>query len=276
MEMAKRWAVVRLFFFEIVFLTIPTLIFLYGFFLTKREMGLSSHINPSFDPHPPLYVIDPSQFGSRLEQDSSSQLPLWRSKYAAKAPVKDVLESLREWEMSSTSSCLTPQSIDGNIKMTTSLLSVETLRGVGQKIGEFVSCRVNELNRISGIKTMKIWDSDGTGVAMLTPNSLEVSKPMLPLVDKVIMIVIDALRFDFVKETKHGSQTGHHLNQMKFLNNLLNTETNKSRLFEFVADAPTVTTQRLKALVSGMSFFEEFKFEQPDLLIAWSNFIQCV
>ena len=52
------------------------------------------------------------------------------------------------------------------------------------------------------------------------------------------MLIVDALRFDFAPEFPTIAQT-------------LAKHQNYSRLFQFVADAPTTTMQRLKGLTTG-------------------------
>lgn len=59
-------------------------------------------------------------------------------------------------------------------------------------------------------------------------------------VDSMVMVVVDALRFDFAL---------HHL--PKSVGARIATSSNTSRLLQFVADPPTVTMQRLKALTTG-------------------------
>lgn len=71
--------------------------------------------------------------------------------------------------------------------------------------------------------------------------------------DRVVYLVIDAWRYDFAKSFHangdHAVKPYH--NQMPKLNNLLHHNEVKSQLFQVVADAPTVTMQRLKGLTSG-------------------------
>ena len=65
-------------------------------------------------------------------------------------------------------------------------------------------------------------------------------------VDSMVMVVVDALRFDFALHHLPRS-VGARLQQ---LSTSTNNSTN-SRLLQFVADPPTVTMQRLKALTTG-------------------------
>lgn len=59
-------------------------------------------------------------------------------------------------------------------------------------------------------------------------------------VDSLIILLVDALRFDFA-----------YYNLPLSIGKRLSTQKNSSRLFQFVADPPTVTMQRLKALTTG-------------------------
>ena len=63
-------------------------------------------------------------------------------------------------------------------------------------------------------------------------------------VDSMVMVVVDALRFDFALHHLPRS-VGARLQQLDA------TATTNSRLLQFVADPPTVTMQRLKALTTG-------------------------
>jgi len=81
-------------------------------------------------------------------------------------------------------------------------------------------------------------------------------------VDSMVMIVIDALRFDFALHHLPKS-VGARLQQIErakaqaqetnsgTLNQTQQQQQSQSRLFQFVADPPTVTMQRLKALTTG-------------------------
>lgn len=55
---------------------------------------------------------------------------------------------------------------------------------------------------------------------------------------RVVVLIVDALRFDFAPELKTVEQ-------------MLEKEKDRSRLLQFVADAPTTTMQRLKGLTTG-------------------------
>jgi phosphatidylinositol glycan class O len=73
-----------------------------------------------------------------------------------------------------------------------------------------------------------------------------------PAFPKLVLILVDALRFDFVQRmeflstiTKHSSS--HHQNN----DHTRISSSYSSCVFKFVADPPTTTMQRLKALMTG-------------------------
>jgi phosphatidylinositol glycan class O len=61
---------------------------------------------------------------------------------------------------------------------------------------------------------------------------------------KVILLFIDALRFDFI--FSDGNYFG-----LPIIENLLKNEPQNSQLYKFIADPPTTTMQRIKAMMSG-------------------------
>lgn len=72
-------------------------------------------------------------------------------------------------------------------------------------------------------------------------------------VDSVIILLVDALRFDFAYYNLPQS-IGKRLTaaaDQSSKNNNNGNKTSSSRLFQFIADPPTVTMQRLKALTTG-------------------------
>ena len=98
-------------------------------------------------------------------------------------------------------------------------------------------------------KSMKI-DSASTST---TSSSSSKSKSCWtpPVYDRLVFVVIDALRYDFadprytlISSNRNSDYQGH----MPLLGKRLNSSRSRSRLYRFEADAPTVTMQRLKAL----------------------------
>lgn len=69
---------------------------------------------------------------------------------------------------------------------------------------------------------------------------------------RVLWILIDALRYDFmVYDESLDPSPPPHRNRMPFVHHLLRDRPQNTRLFKFVADPPTTTMQRLKALTTG-------------------------
>lgn len=67
---------------------------------------------------------------------------------------------------------------------------------------------------------------------------------------RTIIIVIDALRFDFVLNMSNPSDP-YFLNQFPVIHHLHHTQPQSSLLFQFRADPPTTTMQRIKGLMTG-------------------------
>lgn len=70
---------------------------------------------------------------------------------------------------------------------------------------------------------------------------------------KVIVLLIDALRFDFVSfnESLPENEIPHFKNKLTIINELLTDSPSQGRLFKFIADPPTTTMQRLNGLTTG-------------------------
>src|SRR5581483_10839616 len=79
---------------------------------------------------------------------------------------------------------------------------------------------------------------------------------------KAVVIIIDALRFDFA--ASHAIDTDKpYLNKLPIFHELIASQPYHSLLFQYIADAPTTTLQRLKALTTGTL---------PTFIDAGSNF----
>ncbi|XP_067666675.1 GPI ethanolamine phosphate transferase 3-like [Haliotis asinina] len=68
---------------------------------------------------------------------------------------------------------------------------------------------------------------------------------------RAIIIVIDALKYEFMKYDSKLKSNSYFLNKLPFLNNVLNRKPKHSRLYRFIADPPTTTLQRIKGLTTG-------------------------
>ncbi|KAF9432887.1 mannose-ethanolamine phosphotransferase gpi13 [Entomortierella beljakovae] len=83
---------------------------------------------------------------------------------------------------------------------------------------------------------------------------------------KAIVVVIDALRFDFVVphlDLPDDKPEPYYINKLPVIHDLLEKKPDNTLVFQFVADPPTTTLQRLKALTTGTL---------PTIIDAGSNF----
>ena len=68
---------------------------------------------------------------------------------------------------------------------------------------------------------------------------------------RVLWLLIDALRYDFVAHDESLDPVPMYRNKMPYVRDLLTDSPANAKLFRFVADPPTTTMQRLKALTTG-------------------------
>lgn len=71
--------------------------------------------------------------------------------------------------------------------------------------------------------------------------------------NRAVLLLIDALRFDFVTldPDPHIHNQPPFKNKMPVMETVLKRSPRNSRLYQFIADAPTTTMQRLKGLTTG-------------------------
>ncbi|TXG69863.1 hypothetical protein EZV62_004798 [Acer yangbiense] len=73
-----------------------------------------------------------------------------------------------------------------------------------------------------------------------------------PAVDRLVVIVLDALRFDFVAPTTFFKESKPWMNRLPILQRLASINGSSSaRIFKAIADPPTTSLQRLKGLTTG-------------------------
>ncbi|KAF5301332.1 hypothetical protein FQA39_LY10730 [Lamprigera yunnana] len=80
---------------------------------------------------------------------------------------------------------------------------------------------------------------------------------------KVVVIIIDALRYDFAKYDSNNENPLAYQNKLPIIDTLLKSNSSSTKLYKFIADPPTTTMQRLKALTTG---------SLPTFIDAGSNF----
>jgi phosphatidylinositol glycan class O len=97
----------------------------------------------------------------------------------------------------------------------------------------------------------------------LLENVHNASNICIPQKTRIIMVVIDALRYDFAVFDNSLKNPRPFQNKLPIINKLMMEHPEFSRLYRFVADPPTTTMQRLKALTTG---------SLPTFVDAGSNF----
>lgn len=85
----------------------------------------------------------------------------------------------------------------------------------------------------------------------------------LPARGRVILLIVDALRYDFTLYDKKLKKPLPFQNKLPIINKMLNNFPQNTRLYKFIADPPTTTMQRLKGLTTG---------SLPTFIDAGSNF----
>jgi len=68
---------------------------------------------------------------------------------------------------------------------------------------------------------------------------------------RVLWLLVDALRYDFMLYDDTLTSVPVYRNKMPYIRDLLDMHPSNARLFKFIADPPTTTMQRLKALTTG-------------------------
>ena len=108
------------------------------------------------------------------------------------------------------------------------------------------------------------------------------SCPDEPRFRRAVLIVIDALRFDFVVDVNESSICDGDIcaggQRLQILAEIAREQPFNSRLYRFIADPPTTTLQRLKGLTTGsLPTFVDAGANFASSEITEDNFIdQCV
>ncbi|KAK7291765.1 hypothetical protein RIF29_07161 [Crotalaria pallida] len=72
-----------------------------------------------------------------------------------------------------------------------------------------------------------------------------------PAVNRLVIIVLDAIRFDFVAPSTFFPETKAWMNKLEVLKNAASTHPSSAKIFKAIADPPTTSLQRLKGLTTG-------------------------
>ncbi|XVE52811.1 hypothetical protein DITRI_Ditri02bG0154100 [Diplodiscus trichospermus] len=72
-----------------------------------------------------------------------------------------------------------------------------------------------------------------------------------PVVDRLVIIVLDALRFDFVAPSSFFEAKQPWMDKLKVLQRMALEKPSSAKIFKAIADPPTTSLQRLKGLTTG-------------------------
>lgn len=72
-----------------------------------------------------------------------------------------------------------------------------------------------------------------------------------PAVDRLVIIVLDALRFDFAAPSTFFPEKKPWMDKLQILHEVASQNLSSSRIFKAIADPPTTSLQRLKGLTTG-------------------------
>ncbi|XP_050271898.1 uncharacterized protein LOC126715366 [Quercus robur] len=72
-----------------------------------------------------------------------------------------------------------------------------------------------------------------------------------PAIDRLVIIVLDALRFDFVAPSTFFEESKPWMDKLKVIQRLASERGSSARIFKAIADPPTTSLQRLKGLTTG-------------------------
>lgn len=73
----------------------------------------------------------------------------------------------------------------------------------------------------------------------------------VPIMNRVVFLLVDALRYDFTEYDSSLVNPLAYQNRIPVMRRTLDKWPDRTRLFRFMADPPTTTLQRVKALVTG-------------------------
>lgn len=90
-----------------------------------------------------------------------------------------------------------------------------------------------------------------------------VSVTCLPPKARVVLLIVDALRYDFAFFDEKNEHPLPFQNKMPVINELIKKYPEYTRLYKFIADPPTTTMQRIKGFTTG---------SLPTFIDAGSNF----
>ncbi|TFK09401.1 secretogranin-1 [Platysternon megacephalum] len=116
--------------------------------------------------------------------------------------------------------------------------------GIGLFTSGFLLMRIELTNRSSCSDPLAAPAWAGQGVA---PGACW----MPPRVPKAVLLIIDALAFEFARFDPAKARPRPYENKLGFLHQLAGSQPHHARLYRFRADPPTTTMQRIKGITTG-------------------------
>ncbi|CAK1550668.1 unnamed protein product [Leptosia nina] len=117
---------------------------------------------------------------------------------------------------------------------------------------------LTDVSECVGIESVGCDEISSDSAACNEPEKLEriLNNPGSPLVcpstsKRVVLILVDALRYDFTEYNPALENPLYYQNRLPVIHNTVKKWPEKARIFRFMADPPTTTFQRVKALVTG-------------------------
>ncbi|EAR95303.2 type I phosphodiesterase/nucleotide pyrophosphatase (macronuclear) [Tetrahymena thermophila SB210] len=122
------------------------------------------------------------------------------------------------------------------------------------------------------ISTMYVYQNGFFIIKETLPDISSTSEFIKPQANKVILVIIDALRFDFTQkfeENDDGTPLEHFKNKLTIIQEMMEKQPNNTIHLQGYSDPPTATTQRIKGITIGNlpSFIEiaaTFTFSQRE------------
>lgn len=100
----------------------------------------------------------------------------------------------------------------------------------------------------------RMWTVNSKKNDFIERSSLNRSCSLPPTFSKAVLLIIDALRYDFAlyNESLERNKTLPYQNKLTVIHEVLTKSPQNGRLYRFIADPPTTTMQRLKGLTTGV------------------------
>ncbi|XP_063813647.1 GPI ethanolamine phosphate transferase 3 isoform X2 [Pseudophryne corroboree] len=132
----------------------------------------------------------------------------------------------------------------GTVLLFLAWLSVLFYSGIWLFMSGFLLMRI-ELNNQSQC-------SEPPSSRPLRSTELEASSCWFPQrFDKAVIVIIDALKYDFAKYEPGNANPKPYQNKMEVIHQLVTSQPQHARLYPFHADPPTTTMQRIKGFTTG-------------------------